>query len=190
MRLTMALFGTLFFLVAQPAFSQPPAQGAPLPSLTIEDRGEVLLAGDDFSFAPWSSEQQPGKVHVLQYFGATRSDSKRFKPFTDLLEQTFERDQYHVTTIINLDAALWGTSGLVVSEVQDSKRKYPDSTMVLDEDGSGVDTWQLGDDGTGLVIMDGNGLVHYFSRGSLDEAQMQSSVNLVKEQIEACEKTC
>ncbi len=189
MRIT-TLFAIILSLGQLPALAQAPAAGAPLPTLKIEDRGEVMLAGGEFSFAPWSSEQQPGKVHILQYFGATRADSKLFKPFTDLLEETFDHGKYHVTTIINLDAALWGTTGLVVSEVKDSKRKYPGSTMVLDEKGSGVEAWDLGEDGSGLVILDGQGTVQYFTRGSLDETQMQNSLTLVKEQIEACEKTC
>jgi YtfJ family uncharacterized protein len=190
MRLTTALLTLFFALLQVPASAQSPTAGSPLPPLKIEDRGEILLQGDDFSFAPWSSEQQPGKVHILQYFGATRSDSKRFKPFTDLLEQTFAQGQYHVTTILNLDAALWGTSGLVVSEVKDNKRRYPGSTMVLDENGTGVEAWELGDDGTGLVIMDAQGTVQYFTRGNLDEGQMQSSLELVKNHVEACEEAC
>ena len=190
MRNYVSLFGLALLLAIPSTFAGEPAPGNPLPPLSIEDRGEVVLEGEDFAFAPWSSAKQPGKVHVLQYFGATRADSKRFQPFTDLLEQTFDRGQYHVTTIINLDAALWGTTGLVVSEIKDSKRKYPGSTMVLDENGSGVSTWQLGEEGSGLVIMDGQGVVKYFTRGSLDEEQMKSSLTLVKEQIDACAKTC
>ena len=103
-------------------------------------------------------------MHIVQYFGATRGDSKLFEPFTDRLRETFGDGKYHVTTIINLDAALWGTSGLVVSEVQDSKRKFPNSTMVLDEEGSGVNEWQLGKQGAGLAILDAKGTVLYFTR--------------------------
>jgi YtfJ family uncharacterized protein len=190
MRLISAFFALACLLAQLSAQAQQPAPGAPLPPLKIADRGELLLQGDDFSFAPWSSDRQPGKVHILQYFGATRSDSKRFKPFTDAVEQTFEQGQYHITTIINLDAALWGTTGLVVSEVQDSKRKYPGSTMVLDENGSGVEAWQLGDEGSGLVIMDARGMVQYFTRDSLDDEQMEHSLTLVREHIDACATAC
>ena len=159
MRFPVLIPSVILLCIALAAGAQTPAPGSPLPPLRIAERGELLLAEDDISFAPWSTDSRPGKVHVLQYFGATRADSKRFKPFTDKLEQTFSREQYHVTTIINLDAAVWGTSGLVVSEVKDSKRKYPLSTMVLDEEGTGVETWQLGKEGAGLVIVDGRGIV-------------------------------
>jgi YtfJ family uncharacterized protein len=190
MRLITAFFALAGLLLQLSAQAQPPAPGAPLPPLRIEDRGEVLLQGEDFSFAPWSSEKQPGKVHILQYLGATRADSKRFKPFTDAVERTFERGEYHITTIVNLDAALWGTTGLAVSEVKDSKRKYPGSTMVLDESGSGVDAWELGKSGTGLAIMDGEGIVRYFTREPLDEKDLEASVELVRKTIQECLEVC
>jgi YtfJ family uncharacterized protein len=190
MRFPVLIPSVILLCIAVAAGAQTPAPGSPLPPLRIAERGELLLAEDDISFAPWSTDSRPGKVHVLQYFGATRADSKRFKPFTDKLEQTFSREHYHVTTIINLDAALWGTTGLVVSEVKDSKRKYPLSTMVLDEEGTGVETWQLGNEGAGLVIVDGRGIVRYFTPDAMTEETMNTSVELVRQHIEECVKVC
>jgi len=184
------LLGTLLLTWTALVFSQPPAPASPLPPLVIEDRGELLLENDSFSYAPWSAEANPGKVHIVQYFGATRSDSKLFEAFTDRLQETFEQGQYHITTIINLDAALWGTTGLVVSELQDNKRKFPNATMVLDEGGSGVKQWQLGKNGAGLAILDAKGTVHYFTGEGMTEEEINSSVALVKEQIDACLKFC
>ena len=190
MRFHSLLLSVLLLSVSALTSAGTPAAEGPLPPLVITDRGELLLENDDFSYAPWSAEKNPGKVHIVQYFGATRGDSKLFQPFTDLLRETFGDGKYHVTTIINLDAALWGTSGLVVSELQDSKRKFPNSTMVLDEEGSGVTEWQLGKQGTGLVILDPKGTVLYFTQDALNEQDMTQSVELVREQIEACLKFC
>ena len=60
------------------------------------------------------------------------------KPFTDTLESALPDKSFHITTVINLDDALWGTTGFVVSEVKSNKRKYPNATMVLDEQGTGL----------------------------------------------------
>ena len=68
-----------------------------------------------------------------------------------------------MTTIINLDAALWGTTGFVVSEIKENKRKHPGSTLVLDEEGPGAVQWQLGEKGAGLAILDDQGIVRYFT---------------------------
>ena len=92
------------------------------------------MSGDDFSFVPWRSDIDPGKVHVMQYFGATMGDRRPFKPFTDLLQRAWTR-YLHVTTVLNLDAAMWGTTGFVVSELKKNKRIHPQATMVLDDEG-------------------------------------------------------
>lgn len=180
------LFSTLLLtIVSAAALAQTPEVQSPLPLLSIADRGELTLEGDDVNFTPWSSEQNPGKVHIVQYFSATKSASEIFKPFTDLLQETFGLGNYHVTTIINLDAALWGTTGFVVSEVKANKRKFPLSTMVLDEEGTGATRWQLGDKGAGLAILDEQGIVRYFTRQAMTPEQISSSVDLVRANIES-----
>ena len=98
--------------------------------------------------------------------------SKIYEPFTDALQARYELGTYHVTTVINLDAAMWGTRGFVESEVMKSKRKFPLSTMVLDKSGAGVNTWQLGESGSGLVITDRQGRVHFYHNGAMSEEDM------------------
>lgn len=177
------IYSLLLLIASTAALAQAPAVQSPLPPLTITDRGELVLQNDDFSFRPWTTEQNPGKVHIVQYFGATKNDSETFKPFTDLLQDTFGLGKYHVTTIINLDAALWGTTGFVVSEVKDSKREHPLSTLVLDEEGMGASKWQLGKSGAGLVILDNQGIVRYFTTQALSAQELTASLELVKSHI-------
>ncbi len=165
--------------------AQPPVLEQSLPLVVIEDRGEILLDSDDFSFRPWRSDRQPGGVHVLQYFAATKDASETFAPFTDRLQEALDPATYHVSTIINLDAAIWGTTGFVVSEVKDSKREYPLATMVLDEDGLGAKTWQLGDKGALLAIIDGAGLVQFLSREALTSAQIEAQLAWMKRRLAA-----
>ena len=113
MKFSHAFSGLLLAIAATAALAQTPAELSPLPPLSISDRGELQYEDNEFSFTPWSTEQNPGKVHIVQYFSATKSASKIFKPFTDLLQETFGLGKYHVTTIVNLDAAMWGTTGFV-----------------------------------------------------------------------------
>lgn len=177
---TLALMLTFASVIA---FAGAPTAGSPLPTLSIAERGELTMAGDDFKFVSWSSDQNPGKVHVIQYFGATIGDRDVFKPFTDLLQTSFEPGAIHVTTVLNLDAALWGTTGFVVSELKKNKKVHPQATMVLDEDGTGVKEWGLGKDGTGLIVVDDKGLVKFFSLQSLETDEMTSTVELIRATI-------
>ena len=52
--------------------------------------------------------------------------------------------------------------------------------MVLDEEGTGVSAWDLGDDGTGLIVMDEQGIVKYFKRSSLDEEERANTLELIR----------
>lgn len=169
-----------FVLGSAGAAAGVPTVGAPLPALEIAERGELTMSGNDFSFVPWTSETNPGKVHVIQYFGANLGDRDVFQPFTDMLQERVEPGAVHVSTVLNMDAALWGTSGFVLSELEKNKKMHPLATMVLDEEGIGVSRWDLGDDGTGLIVMDDKGVVQYFKRSSLDEKERTSTLELIR----------
>jgi YtfJ family uncharacterized protein len=162
----------------------PPTVDSALPLLDITERGELTMSGDDFKFVPWRSDTDIGKVHVIQYFGATMGDQDTFKPFTDLLERSFESGTIHVTTVLNLDAAMWGTSGFVVSELKKNKRIYPQATMVLDDDGSGVVKWDLGEAGTGLIVANKQGIVKFFSPKALSKDEMAATVELIRTNLD------
>lgn len=167
-------------LVSGATLAEPPAIDSPLPVLSITERGELTMTGDDFNFVPWSSDNKPGKVRVIQYFGATMGDSKVFEPFTDLLQTSLDPGAIHVTTILNLDAALWGTTGFVVSELKKNKRIHPLATMVVDDEGTGVLEWGLGKAGTGLLVVDNKGIVKYFTPQSMSQEEMASTLQLLR----------
>jgi len=154
-----------------------------LPGLSIADKGELLLNGGEYSYQPWHSGSNAGQVHVLQYFAGTRAGSKTFEPLTDQLQVEFPGRGYHVTTVINLDAAMWGTGGLVVSEAKASKKEYPLSSMVLDEEGSGVQAWGVGETGVLLVVMDPQGGIIYISHAALTDSDLAVTVALIKAQM-------
>ena len=157
--------------------------GEPLPELLIDDRGELVIDGEDFSYTPWQHPGGIGKVHVLQYMAGRMTARSQTQPFTDKLEATLPEGSFHVTTVINLDDALWGTSGFVVSEVKDSKRKYPASTIVLDEDGNGLETWQLLPKGATIVVLDPLGSVLFLKEGGMTEQEIESTLQLMQQHI-------
>ena len=99
----------VLLLLLCPAQASNPA--ARLPALEISKLGELVLEDDEFDYRHWRSGQSVNNVHVLQYFPGTMSASKTFEPFTDFLQEQYEAGSFHITTIINLDAAVWGTGG-------------------------------------------------------------------------------
>lgn len=178
---------TLFIavLISPLVLAAPPAVGTLLPPLSIDDRGELTLQAEELVFSPWDSSAFDGGVHVVQYFGATMGDSEKFKPFTDILEKSFGAKGVEVTTVINMDAALWGTGGFVLSEVKKNKKRYPDSTIVIDEDGLGVKNWGLGKPGSALVIIDNQGTVLYINQDPLTDAELDATLALLQAALDS-----
>jgi YtfJ family uncharacterized protein len=152
--------------------------GQPLPDLNINDRGELLLKGDDFSFAPWALPAGIGKIHILQYMAATKGASELNKPFTDRLKD-IPNPNYLVTTVLNLDDAMWGTSGFVISEVKKNKRQFPGSTMVLDAAGRGLEVWKLQSKSSTIVVMDAQGSVQFLKDGAMDENEIEKALKFI-----------
>lgn len=181
------IFSALILLlsISLQSAAQPLVTASPLPPVEIAEKGELVLNGEEFSYAPWNSAINPGKVHVLQYFAGTMSDSKLFEPFTDKLQEELDYAKYHITTIVNLDASLWGTTGFVVAEVKASKKKFPKATIVLDAEGTGAETWELGKKGAILAVLDKNGVVRYLTRSSMSAEEMEATLALMKAGIDS-----
>jgi YtfJ family uncharacterized protein len=179
MAILRVISSLLLALACAAALASAPTVDAPLPSLNITERGELTMSGDDFEFVPWRSDAGLGNVHVMQYFAATKSDSEIFQPFTDLIGKTFEPGAVHITTILNLDRAMWGTSGMVISELKKNKRIHPTATLVVDDKGLGVNEWALGEKGAVLLILDDKGIVKYVTRQAMTDAELKSALELV-----------
>ena len=154
--------------------------GQSLPTLEIDSRGELLLADDEYSYQAWQVPMEMDKPQVIQYLAGRKSARAQSKPFTDRLEQDLPEGSVHVTTVINLDDAMWGTSGFVLSEVKKSKRKYPMSTIVLDEDGTGLQTWQLQEGGANILVLNASGTVLYMKQGAMSEGEIESTLEMIK----------
>jgi predicted transcriptional regulator len=72
----------------------------------------------------------------------------------------------------------------VVSELKKNKKAHPEATMVLDDNGSGVDTWDLGDAGTGLLVTNNKGIVKFFTPKALSKAEMAATVELIRANLD------
>jgi YtfJ family uncharacterized protein len=157
--------------------------GQRLPDLSIAERGELVLTGDEVGYRTWNYPQQPGKVHVVQYLAATRAASNINKPFTDKMKTDLPQGAFLSTTILNLDEAMWGTAGLVVSELKSNKKQFPNAVLVADEDGTGLRQWQLEKENSAIVIADPAGVVRYFKQGAMSGAEIDSTLELVRQYI-------
>jgi YtfJ family uncharacterized protein len=181
MRKLFLLLPLLF--AASPLFADAIQLGKPISPLAIETEGELLLEADKVSYAPWFLQHPEDKVHVLQYMAGTKSASKINEPFTDALKDSIDYTLFHVTTIINLDDAMWGTSGFVKSEVEKNKRRYPLSSLILDRKGTGRENWQLEKKTSSIVVTDRQGAVIYVKHGAMDEHEIEQALDMIRAQV-------
>lgn len=178
------LLGAAAFLFTAQVMAAAPVVDAALPALSIDDKGELQIVGDEVEYTPWSTQNKAGQVHIIQYLAATKSASEIFKPLTDKLQTSFEPGTIEVTTVINLKAAMWGTSGFVASEVKKNKLEHPESAMVLDKKGTGASEWELGKKGPGLLIVNREGIVKFFATEALSPVDVDSVIALIKSLLE------
>lgn len=170
-------------LLALPALAAGFRAGDRLPDLSIDDRGELVSSGGDFDYQPWRYPQQPGKVHVLQYMAATKSASELNDPFMARIKADFPAGSLLSTTILNLDDALWGTSGFVTGELKSNKKQFPLAVLVADEDGVGRQRWQLESDSAAIVVTDREGTVLFFKQGAMSASEVEETVQLIRQQL-------
>ncbi len=186
-----ALFHSAILLIAVSSLSSHAeiSVGKPLPALQINEDGELLLSNDNFSFAAWDSKVLGGdgskpRVHTLQYVAGRQKASDLNKPLTDTLaEMNFPLEKHLVTTIVNIDDAMWGTAGFVSAELESKKRLYKHSSIVADKKGDGQKTWELSKKNSAIAIVSSRGKVLFFKEGALNAKEIDTVLGIITEQI-------
>lgn len=163
------------------------AVGSQLPSIHVAERGELVLKDKkEVSYQPWSTDQLRGKVHVLQAMAGRMSTKNLNKPFTDALEkENFSHDHLLTTTVINLDDTLFGTAGIVNSELKSNKIKYWYSSIVADKNGAVAKALALQPSSSAIAVISPTGEVLFFKDGAMTEAEIATALELVKQQTAA-----
>lgn len=169
------------------AFAGDSLLGKRLADLSILDRGELVLAGDEVTYQPWRYPQEPGRVHVVQYLAATQAASEINEAFTDRMKTDLPQGQFLSTTIVNLDEAMWGTGGFVVSKLKSNKLQFPGAVLVADADGLGRKQWQLEKKSSAVIVADPSGLVRFFKQGAMSAEEIESTLAMVKNYIVGAE---
>ena len=118
---------------------------------------------------------------MLQYLAARMSAKSLNEPFTDALRDSdIPIGRYHLTTIVNLDDALIGTRGMVLSELESNKKRYFRSSIVADAHGLGREAWQLSPKSSAIIILGPDGSVRFFRDGPLSTADIAQAMQLVR----------
>ena len=152
-----------------------------LPPVTVENHGELILENNEIVYNTWSDAKLKGKTRVIQAI-AGRSSAKKLN--TELMQAItaakFPEERYQTTSIINQDDSIWGTGSFVKSSAQDSKKEFPWSSMVLDEDGKVASTWELAEESSAIIVLDRTGLIKFVKEGALNSEEIQHVISLIQ----------
>lgn len=164
--------------------------GNSLPALEVPSRGELKLNGDDVRFEPWSTQQiDAGSPVLIFHMAARMSSDSIIAPLRERLDNgSYAPDSFQSVSVVNLDDALWGTQGLVTSELAKNKRAHPQAVLVADDEGRGLKAWSLAPKGVAVILLDTNGKIRMLKEGKLSAEDVDSIVAALDEEISKSEQ--
>ncbi|MDF2153201.1 YtfJ family protein [Vibrio sp. CAU 1672] len=181
---TKTLLPLLFAFSPGLALAHNLSVGSTLPSAEVQAYGEIVLQGDGTAFQPWATQHMTGKVRVIQAIAGRSSAKEMNAPLmTAITAAQFPPENYQTTTIINQDDAIWGTGSFVKSSAQDSKKEFPWSSMVLDENGIVASSWALQEQSSAIIVQDKQGKILFIKEGALSTDEINQVLGLIKQNI-------
>ncbi len=155
-----------------------------VPPTGVNDKGELLLKNDQFSYQPWNSAQLSGKVRVIQHIAGRTSAKEMNDPLIEAIKQAgLPKDRYQTTSIVNTDDAIIGTSLFVRNSIEDSKKQFPWSQFIVDSDGVVRKAWGLQPKSSAIIVLDKTGNVAWVKDGALTPQEVQQVINLLHQLV-------
>jgi len=172
-------------LIGASAFCAAIELGGTLPSFAVPSKGELILDGDKIRHQAWSTAQiSTGSPALIFHVAARMSSDGIIAPLKERLNQRdYEPGSFQSISVVNLNDALWGTAGLVSSELEKNKREHPKAILVADEKGSGIEAWQLKKGTVAFILVDHNGKIRYLKEGKLSADDVNTIIALLDEEI-------
>jgi YtfJ family uncharacterized protein len=159
--------------------------GGTLTDISIPSKGELILNEAKVDYRAWSTSTiSRGTPALIFHLAARMSSDKIIDPLRNRLEEEkFTPGSFQSISVVNIDDALWGTSGLVSSEMEKNKRAHPEAIMVADDASRGLTAWELQKGTVAVILLDVNGEIRYLKEGKLDSDDIETILSLLKTEI-------
>ena len=181
MRVMIALWA---LCLAQAGFAQLPVVGEPLPLLEVSEDGTISLENDELVYHPWTSRSLAGTPVYLQHLAARSSVEGMNKALDDAIEaREYPPERFRGVAIVNVDDAMWGTGAFVIGQLKKNKRRYPESTIVVDQEGQVREQLGLEEKNAAVIVLSAAGEVLFFQQGPLTETQVEQVLAIFDEQV-------
>jgi len=165
MKKIMLLSAVMGSLISANTFAHNIQPNQLLANVTVSDKGEITLNGNDVAYKSWSSTALPGKVRVIQHI-AGRSAAAHFN-----------QAKYQTTTIINADDAVVGTGMFVKSSAEKGKKENAHSQVILDDKSAVKNAWGLREKDSVIILLDKTGKVQFVKEGKLTDDEVKEVIS-------------
>ena len=176
MKKIMLLSAVMGSLISINAFAHNIQPNQPLANVTVSDKGEITLNGNDVAYKSWSSTALPGKVRVIQHI-AGRSAAKEKNQAMIIKAAHFNQAKYQTTTIINADDAVVGTGMFVKSSAEKGKKENAHSQVILDDKSAVKNAWGLREKDSVIILLDKTGKVQFVKEGKLTDDEVKEVIS-------------
>ena len=150
----------------------------------VDDKGELNDVNDTFSYNKWNSAKLPGKVRIVQHMAGRSSAKALNEPLiTAIRAANLPHDPYQTTTIVNTDDAIIGTGLFVRKSIENGKREFPWSQVIVDSNGTVKKAWELQPESSAVVVLDKNGIIKFAKDGQLSPQEVQQVITLVDQLV-------
>ncbi len=159
--------------------------GGTLADISIPTKGELILNKSKVDYKAWSTSTiSRGTPALIFHLAARMSSDKIIDPLRTRLEQeNFTPGSFQSISVVNIDDAMWGTAGLVGSEMEKNKRAHPEAIMVADDASRGLKAWELQKGTVAVILLDASGKIRYLKEGKLHSSDIDTILSLLKTEI-------
>ncbi|MDU5748711.1 MAG: YtfJ family protein [Haemophilus parainfluenzae] len=201
MKKIMLLSAVMGSLISINAFAHNIQPNQLLANVTVSDKGEITLNGNDVAYKSWSSTALPGKVRVIQHIagrsaakeknqampgkvrviqhiaGRSAAKEKNQAMIEAIKAAHFNQAKYQTTTIINADDAVVGTGMFVKSSAEKGKKENAHSQVILDDKSAVKNTWGLREKDSVIILLDKTGKVQFVKEGKLTDDEVKEVIS-------------
>ncbi|WP_373078255.1 YtfJ family protein [Zhongshania sp.] len=159
--------------------------GGTLADVSIPTKGELVLNKSKIDYKAWSTETiRRGSPALIFHLAARMSSDNIIAPLRSRLEErNFTPGSFQSISVVNINDAMWGTSGMVSGEMEKNKRAHPEATMVADDASRGLKAWQLKESSVAVILLDANGKIRYLKEGKLSSKDIDTIMSLLDKEI-------
>ena len=179
MKKIMLLSAMMGCLISANTFAHNIQPNQLLANVTVSDKGEITLNGNDVAYKSWSSTALPGKVRVIQHIAGRSAAKEKNQAMIEAIKAAhFNQAKYQTTTIINADDAVVGTGMFVKSSAEKGKKENAHSQVILDDKSAVKNAWGLREKDSVIILLDKSGKVQFVKEGKLTDDEVTcNSVN-------------